>query len=93
MIASSLIANDETKEAAMRHLEKQFDMNTSQLKRISELLQREMETGLHTTAEDCNVPMLPSFITRHPSGQERGEYLGLDLSGKPNFLTLYEKII
>lgn len=81
MIASSLIANDETKEAAMRHLEKQFDMNTSQLKRISELLQREMETGLHTTAEDCNVPMLPSFITRHPSGQERGEYLGLDLSG------------
>jgi hexokinase len=86
MIPSSLIANDETKEVAMRHLEKQFDMNTSQLKRISELLQEEMETGLHSKEEDCNVPMLPTFINRHPTGQEKGEYLGLDLSGKVSII-------
>lgn len=80
MHLSNHIASDETKHAAIRHLEKQFDMSTDQLKRISSLLQCEMETGLKRT-DDCNCPMLPSYITRHPSGQEKGEYLGLDLSG------------
>lgn len=87
MLLSNHIADDETKHAAIRHLERQFDMNTDQLKRISTLLQAEMETGLKR-ADDCNCPMLPSYITRHPSGQEKGEYLGLDLSGKNHATSL-----
>lgn len=31
--------------------------------------------------EKANVPMLPSWIMQHPTGQESGEYLGLELSG------------
>jgi hexokinase len=81
-----MIANDEVKETAMKHIEKQFDLNTDQLKRISELLQSEMKTGLKKRDQDCNVPMLPSWITKHPTGLETGEYLGLDLSGKEYYL-------
>lgn len=84
MIASDLVHNDEAKDAAVRDLEKQFNLTTDQLKRVSELLQCEMRTGLKVCDISCNVPMLPSWITRHPTGQEKGEYMGLDLSGKYN---------
>ncbi|KAG0777196.1 hypothetical protein G6F22_012040 [Rhizopus arrhizus] len=40
-----------------------------------------MKIGLNKNDEDyTNIPMLPSWITRRPTGQELGEYLGLDLS-------------
>lgn len=82
MIASHLVHTDEAKDAAVRDLERQFNLNTDQLKRVAELLQSEMRTGLKVCDINCNVPMLPSWITRHPTGQEKGEYMGLDLSGK-----------
>lgn len=84
MIASNLVHNDEAKNAAVRDLEKQFDLTTDQLKKVSELLQCEMRAGLKVCNINCNVPMLASWITRHPTGQEKGEYMGLDLSGKYN---------
>jgi hexokinase len=40
-----------------------------------------MEVGLKTDAQS-NMAMLPSFIFKHPTGQETGEYLGLEVSGK-----------
>ncbi|KAI7907719.1 hexokinase-domain-containing protein [Cokeromyces recurvatus] len=81
MMAKDLIRTEEAKQKALHDLEKQFDLSTDQLKRISELLQAEMKTGLKKEDTNCNVPMLPSWICSHPSGQEKGEYLGLDLSG------------
>lgn len=81
MIASNLVYSDEAKDAAVRDLERQFNLNTDQLRRVAELLQCEMRTGLKVCDINCNVPMLPSWITRHPTGQEKGEYMGLDLSG------------
>ncbi|KAI9280685.1 hexokinase-domain-containing protein [Sporodiniella umbellata] len=42
-----------------------------------------MKIGLNKQSggDDASIAMLPSWITRHPTGQELGEYLGLDLSG------------
>ncbi|KAI9482983.1 MAG: hexokinase-domain-containing protein [Benjaminiella poitrasii] len=81
MLAKDLIHTEESKHDALHQLEKQLDLKTDQLKKISELLQAEMDTGLNKGDTNCNVPMLPSWICSHPTGQEKGEYLGLDLSG------------
>lgn len=81
MRANDIANNEEVKDAAVAHLEKKFNLTTDQLKNVSELLQQEMKTGLNTDDINCNVPMLASWITSHPCGQEKGEYLGLDLSG------------
>jgi hexokinase len=82
MIVSNLVNGDDAKNAAIHLLEKQFDMSTDQLRRVASLVEEEMKTGLKKCSTDCNIPMLPSWITRHPRGQEKGEYIGLDLSGK-----------
>lgn len=82
MIAANLVADEKVKEVAIHHLESQFDLSTDQLRKLSQLLQDEMKAGLKKCDIECNVPMLPSWIVRHPCGQERGEYIGLDLSGK-----------
>lgn len=82
MIPTNIIHGDDAKNAAVHNLEKQFDMSTDQLREIARLIKDEMEAGLKKCSVDCNIPMLPSCITRHPSGQEKGEYMGLDLSGK-----------
>lgn len=92
MLASNLIATDEAKEAAIKYLEQRFELTTDQLKHVSSLLLSEMKTGLKKCDQDCNVPMLPCWITSHPTGQETGEYIGLDLSGKRT-LILYVFIL
>ncbi|KAI8967828.1 hypothetical protein BDF20DRAFT_216453 [Mycotypha africana] len=81
MVSSKVFPTEEAREAAIVDLEKKFDLTTEQLKTISQLLQEEMKVGLSKYDISCNVPMLASWITRHPTGQEKGEYLGLDLSG------------
>lgn len=82
MIAANLVADKKTKDEAIRDLESKFDLSTDQLRKLSTLLQNEMKAGLKKCDIQCNVPMLPSWILSHPSGQEIGEYIGLDLSGK-----------
>lgn len=82
MIAANLVADKKTKDEAIRDLESKFDLSTDQLRKLSTLLQDEMKAGLKKCDIQCNVPMLPSWILSHPSGQEIGEYIGLDLSGK-----------
>lgn len=65
---------------ALEELSQQLQLSVEQLKQLSQRLQKEMEEGLKS--DRSNVPMLPSWVTRRPTGQETGEYLGLELSGK-----------
>ncbi|KAI7877075.1 hexokinase-domain-containing protein [Mucor mucedo] len=81
MIAANLVADDKAKKEAIQDLESKFDLSTDQLRKLSLLLQNEMKSGLKKCDIECNVPMLPSWIFSHPTGQEQGEYIGLDLSG------------
>ncbi|RCH82330.1 glucokinase, partial [Rhizopus stolonifer] len=78
---SNLIHDEEAKEAALRDLESQLDLTTDQLKKLAQTLKDDMNIGLQQCDTDCDIPMLPSWITRRPTGQEKGEYIGLDLSG------------
>ncbi|KAG1136390.1 hypothetical protein G6F37_009140 [Rhizopus arrhizus] len=81
MVSTNYMTTEEDKETAIKELERLFDLNADQLKKITQLLQNEMKIGLNKNDEDyTNIPMLPSWITRRPTGQELGEYLGLDLS-------------
>ncbi|CAO3660165.1 unnamed protein product [Rhizopus stolonifer] len=82
MVYSVIQTTEEDKEKAIHELEKQFHLSTGQLKKIAQFLENEMKTGLNKQDDDStSIPMLPSWITRHPTGQELGEYIGLDLSG------------
>lgn len=82
MRASDIENNEDVKDDAVLYLEKKFNLTTDQLKKVSELLQDEMKASLISDNSKSDILMLPSWITSHPSGQEKGEYLGLDLSGK-----------
>ena len=77
---AGLCVTDDDKKQAIDELVQQFDLSTDQLKQIAHYLLKEMDHGL--TRNSTNVPMLPSWITRRPTGQEVGEYMGLELSGK-----------
>ncbi|GAB5587193.1 hypothetical protein Unana1_02093 [Umbelopsis nana] len=70
---------------AVRALVDEFYIPGDQLRKISSNLVKQMEEGLKRN--DTCVPMLPSWIVSHPTGQETGEYLALDLSG--TFIRIY----
>ncbi|ORZ18642.1 hypothetical protein BCR42DRAFT_481892 [Absidia repens] len=63
----------------LEELKTQFTITTDILKKVATELRSKMDDGLKTL--DSCVPMLPSWITSHPTGQETGEYLGLELTG------------
>ncbi|KAG2217434.1 hypothetical protein INT45_000708 [Circinella minor] len=76
---AGLCVTEDDKKQAIDELIHQFDLSTDQLKIIAHYLSKEMDYGLKKNS--TNVPMLPSWITRRPTGQEVGEYMGLELSG------------
>ncbi|KAL1935932.1 hypothetical protein VTP01DRAFT_66 [Rhizomucor pusillus] len=69
----------DAQQQALEELSQEFLLSSQQLKDIAKHFKDEMEHGLQS--DDASVPMLPSWITRHPTGQETGEYLGLEVSG------------
>lgn len=66
-------------DKAVESLIHDFELDTDKLKRIAKHLRTEMDKGLQE--DKANVPMLPSWICSHPTGQETGVYIGLELSG------------
>lgn len=76
----------DAQQQALEELSQEFLLSSQQLKDIAKHFKDEMEHGLQS--DDASVPMLPSWITRHPTGQETGEYLGLEVSGKSSRDTL-----
>lgn len=66
---------------AVEELRSQFELSTEQLIEFRNGLSRAMDVGLKSD-DPSNMAMLPSFIFKHPTGQETGEYLGLEVSGK-----------
>jgi len=86
IFAVSAIQGAEEQINAMKELVEEFHIPSEKLTKISANLSRQMTEGLQQN--DTSVPMLPSWIDSHPTGQETGEYLALDLSGKFAFLPL-----
>lgn len=71
---------------AVDELREHFKLSTEELIQFRDDLRREMDIGLKS--EDSNMAMLPSWIFKHPTGQETGEYLGLEISGKDFFMSI-----
>ncbi|KAI7893673.1 uncharacterized protein EV154DRAFT_501145 [Mucor mucedo] len=64
---------------AIEELRHHFKLSTDELKKFRDDLRAEMELGLKS--DKSNMGMLPSWVFKHPTGQETGEYIGLELSG------------
>ncbi|KAJ3053923.1 glucokinase [Rhizophlyctis rosea] len=65
--------------AAIQRLEDQFYVSTVQLQDMVKLFVHDMQRGLKR--ENALIKMLPSYVTKRPTGNERGTYLALDLGG------------
>ncbi|KAI8366051.1 hexokinase-domain-containing protein [Radiomyces spectabilis] len=83
------ICTDAQKEA-LQQLECLFNLDSDQLRKFADHLVEELDDGLRKKDEDSAIAMLPSWITRHPTGQEKGQYVGLELSGSYVHLYLVE---
>jgi hexokinase len=83
IFALSDIQGSEEQLKAVQKLIEQLYIPAENLTKLSANLVKQMEDGLHKN--DTSVPMLPSWIQAHPTGQETGEYLALDLSGMELF--------
>lgn len=66
-------------QQAVTELFHQFDVTTDKAKAIVNQFIEEMKKGLDH--EGATVPMIPSFVTGRPTGEEKGKYLALDLGG------------
>lgn len=64
-------------------LHKEFHYSNKELIKIGEEMQRDFAKGLASveTGHKAEIPMIPSYITRLPTGREKGEYLALDMGG------------
>ena len=64
---------------ALSKLEKEFNISSEMLQKIARQMVSEMKRGL--AADGQTLKMIPSFVTKRPSGSESGTYLALDLGG------------
>lgn len=61
-------------------VEKEFLLSKKQLEPIVEGFKQEYKTGLKTPSKGL-ATMIPSFVTKMPTGNETGTFLSLDLGG------------
>ncbi|KUI71970.1 Hexokinase [Cytospora mali] len=66
-------------EAEFQTLKAAFTVTTGMLKEITYRFQKELEAGLQKPLQ--NIAMYPTWVFGFPSGQEKGQYLTIDLGG------------
>lgn len=67
-------------DAIFNTLEKEFLLSKQQLEPIVNGFNQEYKTGLKTPSKGL-ATMIPSFVTKMPTGNETGSFLSLDLGG------------
>jgi len=70
----------------MTWLHKEFHYSTKELIAMAKEIQSEYQKGL-SGVEGAHIPMIPSYITKLPTGAEKGDYIALDMGGT-NFRVL-----
>ncbi|KAI9301728.1 hypothetical protein BJ944DRAFT_168563 [Cunninghamella echinulata] len=58
-----------------------FELSKEQFEQIVKGFKNEYEQGLNTAEAKGLATMIPSYVTKLPTGQERGTFLALDLGG------------
>lgn len=69
-----------TTDSLFQQLEKDFLLSRQQLKPIVDGFNSECKIGLKTPSKGL-ATMIPSFVTKMPTGNETGTFLSLDLGG------------
>ncbi|KAI7896217.1 uncharacterized protein EV154DRAFT_492714 [Mucor mucedo] len=69
-----------TTDTIFQSIEKDFLLTKQQLAPIVEGFNQEYKTGLKTPSKGL-ATMIPSFVTKMPTGHETGTFLSLDLGG------------
>lgn len=69
-----------TTDTLFQLIEKEFLLSKPQLKPIVDGFNHECKTGLKTPSKGL-ATMIPSFVTKMPTGNETGTFLSLDLGG------------
>ncbi|ESK87989.1 hexokinase [Moniliophthora roreri MCA 2997] len=72
-------ATKKTMADHLRRLENLFTLTPQRMRMIVEAFKDTLELGLQKPGQV--VPMIPTFVFGWPSGQEKGDYLALDLGG------------
>ncbi|CAO3685795.1 unnamed protein product [Umbelopsis ramanniana] len=77
----ALAVPDGTREQneAMEQVVSEFETTTKHMHEIVEQFTKEMRRELDQ--QGATVAVIPSFVIGRPTGQEKGEYLALDLGG------------
>ncbi|CCH46458.1 Hexokinase-1 [Wickerhamomyces ciferrii] len=72
-----------TLQSEVEKLVKEFTIDESTLKVLTEYFIESIEAGLgHSSDEHSkSLPMIPTFVTKVPNGREHGTYLAADLGG------------
>ncbi|OMH83315.1 Hexokinase-1 [Zancudomyces culisetae] len=73
------IHEDERVEAMLKELEEEFMVSDEKMRDIIKEFHQEMDNGLK--GKESSLPMIPSYVTKRPTGKEKGSYLALDLGG------------
>ncbi|KAI9281474.1 hexokinase-domain-containing protein [Sporodiniella umbellata] len=71
------------KQDILLQVEKDFQVTEAQLKCVMDKIQDEMKTGLESKGnhQQTELKMIPSYVTGYPTGEEKGTYLALEISG------------
>ncbi|KAI8584220.1 hypothetical protein K450DRAFT_218711 [Umbelopsis ramanniana AG] len=65
----------------IERLARTFEVSDDKLKTIVKGFAEEMSAGLRAHDQSCDLKMIPSWVTGYPSGNEKGVYLALEISG------------
>ncbi|KAM3122652.1 hexokinase [Candidozyma auris] len=63
----------------IHEMEKMFTVSGETLDKISDHFASELTKGLSKAGG--NIPMIPGWVVDYPTGEEKGEYLAIDLGG------------
>ncbi|PVU97768.1 hypothetical protein BB559_001910 [Furculomyces boomerangus] len=68
-------------DTLLTDLETQLLVDDNKFNNIARIFQEEMTKGLEENRDHRNLKMLPSFVSKRPNGQEKGQCLAIDLGG------------
>lgn len=69
-------------ESTLQLLEKEFDITDEYLIKATDYFVEQMDVGLKAPEQSREtIPMIPTYVTKLPTGKEKGLYLAADLGG------------
>ncbi|KAI8646882.1 hypothetical protein BD408DRAFT_216038 [Parasitella parasitica] len=75
------VLDDLAKQKAAEETLALFEVSHDELHKVMSGVGYEMRKGLESNEAHNNLKMIPSFVTGYPTGNEKGTYLALEISG------------